>query len=126
MIGIGPFPYPDEVDADLINAGKQTISELPSSSYFSSADSFAMIRGGAYRPHRARRDGSVRGRRYANWIYRPFGVGVDRRGNDEGGWLLGRGAGGRSDAGRVCPPHVSSGSMMHAHVSNRFAQDWLS
>ena len=46
MLGIGPFPYPDEVDADLINAGKQTISELASSSYFSSADSFAMIRGG--------------------------------------------------------------------------------
>ena len=46
MLGIGPFPYDDEVDADLINAGKQTISELPSSSYFSSADSFAMIRGG--------------------------------------------------------------------------------
>ncbi|MDX3883714.1 MULTISPECIES: 3-oxoacid CoA-transferase subunit B [Sphingomonadales] len=46
MLGIGPFPYEDEVDADLINAGKQTISQLPSSSYFSSADSFAMIRGG--------------------------------------------------------------------------------
>lgn len=46
MLGIGPFPYDDEVDADLINAGKQTISALPSSSYFSSADSFAMIRGG--------------------------------------------------------------------------------
>ena len=46
MLGIGPFPYEDEVDADLINAGKQTISELASSSYFSSADSFAMIRGG--------------------------------------------------------------------------------
>ena len=46
MLGIGPFPYDDEVDPDLINAGKQTISELPSSSYFSSADSFAMIRGG--------------------------------------------------------------------------------
>ena len=45
-LGIGPFPYDDEVDPDLINAGKQTISELPSSSYFSSADSFAMIRGG--------------------------------------------------------------------------------
>ena len=46
MLGIGPFPYEDEVDPDLINAGKQTISELPTSSYFSSADSFAMIRGG--------------------------------------------------------------------------------
>ena len=46
MLGIGPFPYEDEVDPDLINAGKQTISELPSSSYFDSAASFAMIRGG--------------------------------------------------------------------------------
>ncbi len=46
MLGIGPFPYPDEVDADLINAGKQTISELPQTAYFDSAQSFAMIRGG--------------------------------------------------------------------------------
>ena len=46
MLGIGPFPYPDQVDPDLINAGKQTISQLPSSVFFSSADSFAMIRGG--------------------------------------------------------------------------------
>jgi 3-oxoacid CoA-transferase subunit B len=46
MLGIGPFPDDDEVDADLINAGKQTISELPSSSYFGSDQSFAMIRGG--------------------------------------------------------------------------------
>jgi 3-oxoacid CoA-transferase B subunit len=46
MLGIGPFPFAGEEDADLINAGKQTISELPMSSYFSSADSFAMIRGG--------------------------------------------------------------------------------
>lgn len=46
MLGMGPFPYEDEVDPDLINAGKQTITELPTSSYFSSADSFAMIRGG--------------------------------------------------------------------------------
>ncbi|MBZ9648730.1 MULTISPECIES: CoA transferase subunit B [Sphingomonadaceae] len=46
MLGIGPFPYEGEEDADLINAGKQTISELPQTAYFSSADSFAMIRGG--------------------------------------------------------------------------------
>ncbi len=46
MLGIGPFPYPDEVDPDLINAGKQTISELPQSVYFGSDQSFAMIRGG--------------------------------------------------------------------------------
>jgi len=46
MLGMGPFPYEGEEDADLINAGKQTITELPTSSYFSSADSFAMIRGG--------------------------------------------------------------------------------
>ncbi|HVN02570.1 MAG TPA: 3-oxoacid CoA-transferase subunit B [Caulobacteraceae bacterium] len=46
MLGMGPFPFDNEADADLINAGKQTITELPASSYFSSADSFAMIRGG--------------------------------------------------------------------------------
>jgi len=46
MLGMGPFPYDDEVDPDLINAGKQTITALPKTSYFSSADSFAMIRGG--------------------------------------------------------------------------------
>ena len=46
MLGIGPFPTENEIDADLINAGKQTISELPHSAYFDSAASFAMIRGG--------------------------------------------------------------------------------
>src|SRR5438128_260516 len=46
MLGMGPFPYPDQVDPDLINAGKQTITQLPTSSFFDSAASFAMIRGG--------------------------------------------------------------------------------
>ena len=46
MMGIGPFPYEGEEDADLINAGKQTVTELPSTSYFDSAASFAMVRGG--------------------------------------------------------------------------------
>ena len=46
MLGMGPFPFEGEADPDLVNAGKQTITELDASSYFSSADSFAMIRGG--------------------------------------------------------------------------------
>ena len=55
MLGIGPFPYDDEVDPDLINAGKQTVSELPQTSYFDSATELRDDPRRAYRPGRARR-----------------------------------------------------------------------
>ena len=56
MMGMGPFPYEGEEDPDLINAGKQTVTELPTTSYFSSADSFGMIRGGHINAGGARSD----------------------------------------------------------------------
>ena len=63
MLGIGPFPYEGEEDPDLINAGKQTVTELPTTSYFSSADSFAMIRGGHIDLSHPRRHAGGRERR---------------------------------------------------------------
>ncbi len=63
MLGMGPFPTENEVDPDLINAGKQTITELDRTSYFSSAESFAMIRGGHIDLSHPGRDGGVGDRR---------------------------------------------------------------
>ena len=62
MLGMGPFPKENQVDADIINAGKQTITELPETSYFDSSESFAMIRGGHIDLSIFRSITSVRGR----------------------------------------------------------------
>ncbi len=62
LLGIGPYPLAGAEDPDLINAGKETITEVKGASYFDSAESFAMIRGGAYRCRHPRRYGSIRKR----------------------------------------------------------------
>ncbi len=76
MLGIGPFPFEGDEDPDLINAGKQTISELPQSAYFCSSDSFAMIRGGHIDLDRIGRDGDCR-----KWRHRQ----LDDPGQDDQG-----------------------------------------
>ena len=90
MLGMGPFPYAGEEDPDLINAGKQTITELPTSSYFSSADSFAHDPRRPYRPGGAGRDGSVGERRHRQ---------LDHSRQDGQGHGRGDGPGGRASSG---------------------------